>query len=365
MFKIMILSVGSLLGQVILDVLEGRREHLQIVGLNSIANAPSNYRCDQVFLTPETLDSAFLPHFEKLLQTWQPDFILPGRDDDIVFLAQYAEKYPQWQQKTPCGKAALATIFRDKWLSYQWAQERSLPFANSLWYEKTTDAKIYRQFLETVGFPLIAKPRQGFGSNGVLFLQTEAELERLSLTGPVLLQECLGNREHLGFYAQMYHQGMPLFFQIPQFENHSAQILIRPDGSCSQIFCSHNRFVMGKIEQITPSEPPDLMATVSQYATQLSQAGWRGPANIAALPNAKGEWKVHEINLRMTGATSLRLACGFDEIKGLLEAFAAYCLPVLPGPDVLSGVAHMVSRPQWIHPDWICQLTETKQWAKL
>ena len=65
MFKLLILSVGSLLGQVTLDVLDGRRDHLHIVGFNSIANAPSNYRCDEVFLTPETLNPQFLQHFEQ------------------------------------------------------------------------------------------------------------------------------------------------------------------------------------------------------------------------------------------------------------------------------------------------------------
>lgn len=364
MFKLLILSVGSLLGQVTLDILEGRRDDLHLIGFNSIANAPSNYRCDETFLTPETLSPAFLDRFEKLLHELQPDFILPGRDDDIVFLSQYAEQNPQWKNKVPCGKSALATIFRDKWLSYQWAQERGLPFAKSLWYDSTTDLNTYRKFIDHVGFPLIVKPRQGFGSNGVLFIQTEADIERLLQTGPLLLQECLGSIDHLDNAAQVYQQGMPLFFQIPQFENHSAQILIHPEGSCSRIFCAHNRFVLGKIEQLTPSEPPAFMTAVANYATQLSEAGWRGPANIAGLPNTKGEWKVHEINLRMTGATSLRLACGFDEIKGLLEAFVNYKLPAVQGPDHFSGEAHMVHRPQWIHPDWMRTLTQTKYWKK-
>ncbi len=364
MFKLLILSVGSLLGQVTLDVLEGRRSDLHIIGLNSIANAPSNYRCDEVFLTPETLNPAFLDHFERVLDTLQPDFILPGRDDDIVFLAQYAEGHPQWQQKVPCGKPALATVFRDKWLSYQWAREQDLPFAESLWYDSNTPINTYAAFIQRVGFPLIVKPRQGFGSNGVLFVQSEAEVERLKASGALLLQECLGNTEHLDAYTKIYEQGMPLFFQIPQFENHSAQILIDPEGSCSRIFCSHNRFVMGKIEQITPSEPPEFIASVSRYAKALSDSGWRGPANIAALPNAKGEWKVHEINLRMTGATSLRLACGLDEIKRVLEAFTGYSLPAVAIPEAFSGEAHMVSRPQWINPQWTQTLTQAKHWKK-
>lgn len=42
MLKILITSVGSLVGQNILDSLEGRREGVRVIGVNSLAEAASN-----------------------------------------------------------------------------------------------------------------------------------------------------------------------------------------------------------------------------------------------------------------------------------------------------------------------------------
>jgi hypothetical protein len=99
--------------------------------------------------------------------------------------------------------------------------------------------------------------------------------------------------------------------------------------------------------QFTPAAAPELMVTVRAFADALVQAGWRGPANIAAMPDARGRWKVHEINLRMTGATSLRLACGYDEMRQVFQAFSSCELPACAAPSG-AGTAHMVRQPQWV-----------------
>ena len=48
-FKILIISVGSLLGQNILDALEGRRDKVEIIGINTIAENPRVFRCDRLY----------------------------------------------------------------------------------------------------------------------------------------------------------------------------------------------------------------------------------------------------------------------------------------------------------------------------
>lgn len=359
--NVLILSVGSLLGQVMLDVLAERRQHLQLMGTNSVPEAPSNFRCDRVFLTPETTHPDFLARFEAVAEQVQPELILPGRDDDVVFLAQYLQTHPGFKPRAPVGHPDIARVCRDKWLSFQWAQERGLPFAASFWLTPATAPQL-EAFIQQTGFPMIAKPRLGFGSNGVYFIQSREALETLTRSGELLLQECLGDTAHLPAYQHTYALGMPLFFQVPQFQNHSAQLLIQPDGNYEGLFCAHNRFVLGEIVQLTPAAPPELMVTVRAFADALVQAGWRGPANIAAMPDARGRWKVHEINLRMTGATSLRLACGYDEMRQVFQAFSTFELPACAAPSG-PGTAHMVRQPQWVSAQAQQHLKTQQYWA--
>lgn len=49
--KLLLMSVGSLVGQNILDSVENRHEKLYVIGINSVASNPRNFRCDITYLT--------------------------------------------------------------------------------------------------------------------------------------------------------------------------------------------------------------------------------------------------------------------------------------------------------------------------
>ncbi len=89
MVKILITSAGSLVGYNILDVLEGRRQDLQIIGTNSIEADANIYRCDKAYLVPSTRHNKldFSHALSEILDIEQPNLIIPGRDDDISVLA--------------------------------------------------------------------------------------------------------------------------------------------------------------------------------------------------------------------------------------------------------------------------------------
>ena len=72
--------------------------------------------------------------------------------------------------------------------SHEWARANALPFARS-----AIDAPALTALHRDVGLPLVAKPRLGFGSNGVRILMTPAhvnaalnrpDLNTLSTPGP-------------------------------------------------------------------------------------------------------------------------------------------------------------------------------------
>lgn len=318
--NILLLSVGSLLGQGMLDCLEQRRPNCRVIGLNSEAENPCNFWCDRVYLMPPLAEKpAFLERWLYVLERESPDLILPGRDDDVVFLAEFKQANPRYQAAIVAGPPELACMVRDKYLTACWAAEHGLPFARSLLYRPGDHAAL-QALISEVGFPLIAKPRQGWGSQGVCLI-TDAEQWGAFENEEVFLQEYLGPAPDLKAYAQACRRGLPLFFQIPETRQYAAQTLIGPDGQTGPVFCSLSTLIMGRTERFCQQQLPELEQLLLRYCAVLAQAGWQGPVNLQAKPDAKGQWKAFELNLRMSGGTSARLALGFDEMGLLLKRF--------------------------------------------
>ncbi len=321
-FKILILSAGSFLGQNILDTLETRRELFQIIGLTIDIENSCHFRCDQLYLVPKLAEKAqFISRFLTILQQEQPDLILPGRDDDVVFLAEFRAQYPQYQAAIPCGSGALAKIMRDKFSCYLWTLEHKLPFAASFAYENSLDMDKLSAFIDKVGYPLIAKPRQGFGSLGVYIIANERILNNLLNLKDLLFQAFLSPPAELPQYLEKYQLAPPLFSQLPENTQYAAQTFINQQGELEQSFTSVSEMVMGRCQRMQKVKEPGMDDLLQAYAQVLYQQGWQGFVNVQCKPDASGKWQAHEINLRMTGGTSSRLLMGYDELGTLFDCF--------------------------------------------
>ena len=363
-FRILQLSVGSLLGQVLFDLLQNRRAHFDVTGLNSLSESPWNFFCDQVYLSPSLTDlDLFEDFFSEILKQHQPQLILPGRDDDVVFLAHWREKHPQWAQQIPCGTAKLAELLRDKYLAIQWAQKQGLAHAHSFAYREGD-----RQALDMqkIGFPCIAKSRKGDGSRGVYVVADQAALERF-LAWPdlpdLIIQEYLSPPPDIQNYFNELKWATPLFFQIPETQQFAAQTLISPQGNIGEIFCSVSHMYMGRCEYLERLEIPELEDLMRRYSEALAGEGWRGFVNLQAKPDKQGQWKMHELNLRLSGGSSARQLQGYDELAHLFQSFypewALSDLSVPARGPVLRRFQNFV-----LHNEQLQQLSEQKFWSK-
>lgn len=161
--KILITSVGSLVGQNILDALEGRREGVRVIGVNSMAEAASNFRCDVCYMAPvASNEEEYRTRLLEVMEAELPNLVLATRDDDVIALAAIREQHPRHATRIVCGSLEAARTMDDKFLSYQFARRRRLPFADTACGDES-------ELLELVakrGYPLIAKPRRGYGSRG-------------------------------------------------------------------------------------------------------------------------------------------------------------------------------------------------------
>jgi carbamoylphosphate synthase large subunit len=328
MFKIIVTSVGSLVGQNLLDVIDHRSDNIYVIGTTSLALIPL-HRCKRVYLMPytEPLPSAFTQRLLDIINREQPDLLIPSRDRDVTVLAGLAAEYPDLANRIPCGNLGTARILEDKWLSYLFARDHDLPFVRSAIPDsKSAHCDVY-QLVNEVGFPLIAKPRMGYASRQVKLLSNTEQLKASLKDNDLVIQNYIGHVEILeALQNDIMQKGQPLFYSLEQ-PKYSVQTYIFRDGVVGPLCYTLHRMERGFSTRVELIVDKFLNKLGERWAEALSVAGWRGPLNMQCQRSDEGDFFAFELNGRFTGATAARYFLGHDELGYLLHDRLGQKLP--------------------------------------
>lgn len=343
--KLLITSVGSLVGQNILDVLDysgySRRAQVEVIGANSVPDSPSNFRCDRCYLVPDADTVEFSPRFEQILLEEVPDLILCGRDEDTVVLSQLKAARRDLPGVLTCDNPDAATIAFDKHQTALFALKHGLPFAESLVPETAGREASVIEFCERVGYPVVAKPVRGSGSRGVFFLRDEVDARTIARHDGFMFQEYLGEPEELVAYFETLVGVPPLFVQAPVPGHYSCQAVVAPTSDVSSLCVMYNHHEYGHTVWNSRVSDATLDALALTYVEKLIGEGARGPINVQCRRDRRGEWKVQEVNLRNTGSTLSRFLLGWDELFLIVRDFvpcAAFPAVYLSGSEKVNRV---------------------------
>ena len=359
---ILLMSGGCLVGQNVYACLVPHRDSLRLVASNSEAREPTLFDFDAVYLTPQTGDSndAFLRRFEEILGLEDPRLIIPCRDEDVLALAQICERSPSSERgRFLCGNVDTAGAILDKMHSARFCTEHGLPFAATIAMDSPLDQ--LEAFAERHGYPLLAKPREGFASRGVFLILDHEQLVKSTIYRSHLLQEYLGDPAAVFEYASSIAKGVPLFHSLERLK-HSIQLLISPDGAVSEALVTGNKMVFGKSERVTLEDAPDIRALGLRCGRAFAAAGWRGPLNIQCETTPDGRIVIYEFNGRFTGATAARHLLGHDEVGAALRSFAGLTVESPRPPD---GATEVIRLPngRLKDPQRFAQLEQAGFWG--
>lgn len=328
MTRILITSVGSLVGQNVLDTLDDRRAGFHVAGTTS-ASRIAMERCDRVYLVPETAapPPLFQRRFAEVFEREQPDVVLPGRDADVTALAEMAATDPALAARLACGSAASARLFEDKWLSHGFAVEHGLDVAASAIASEPGGRAEVERLAERHGFPLIAKPRLGFASRDVRLIHNRRQLDAALREPGLIFQEYLGDASRIAaFLAGCEATGSPLHYSL-EADKFAVQTLVRRDGQTGTTFCTRHRMHIGRSVDVEIIDDARLHQLGADYASALAASGWRGPLNIQCQLSAQGRYCAYELNGRLTGATAARYFLGYDEVGAIVEDLTGHAVP--------------------------------------
>ena len=344
--SLLITSMGSLVGQNIMELLQGRRHTFHVAGLNTESDNAVIFQSDEIWKCPPSAADAYPDFLIRIIEKLQPDFVLPGRDSDVGILSKIRDQYPEWSDMLPVGTTEAAEIMDDKFQSADFAVRHGLPFARSIDPTELSGEPLAAAIL-ALGFPQIAKPRKGFGSQGVRYLINldQALLLCSHSPGEYVLQELIdppaGLTKHIERYLKELEAGIPAFFQLPDDRQYAGQCMIAPGGEIGPVCCSRSTMVIGRCERSEVIINPEMEGIVRRYAEAISDIGWRGPFNIQGRMSDRGFVAV-EMNGRFSGSTSARGWMGHDEIRELYLAFRG--IDIGPNPDRPTGHEGLVLR---------------------
>lgn len=317
---LLLLSGGGHTGLNVVASLASRRNSVRLVTTSDIPDEPSLFAFDAAYLAPRlAADSAgFERRLLEILDREAPDLVIPCRDEDVEWLAGFAERHGQWAGKLLCGNRETAEIVNDKWLSHEFCMRHGLPFVASL---PTGLERDPATFVQNAGLPLIAKPRRGSDSKGILLLTTQVQVDRAMSRAGCVLQSYLGDPAEVTDYLQQVNDlGVPIFHSFLG-RKRSIQVMIGPNGEIENIFCTLNEMT-GRISRSVSVDPnPESRRIGERCAAAFAQAGLRGPLNIQCQPTESGRLLIHEFNARFTGATASRWHLGVDEVGTAVRLF--------------------------------------------
>lgn len=352
--RLLMMSAGSLVVTSVLECIdEMGRDGFELIGLNTEADVVNNFRMDVCYLSPPAREqAALLALLDELVAQHDPDLIIPGRDDDVVALAHWAQGKPQSRALVGCVE--MAEVIRDKWASYQWAMKKGLPFARS-----AISTSGVQELIADIGFPLVAKPRDGFGSNGVRMLLDDDHVNAVLALGNQVIQEPVSPAPMLT--PEIIKSGMPLWF-APVQRGSACVLCLLGDEGFDFLAAWISNGIRGAAFETTLLDDPPLKALALRYAEAAWTDGWRGLLNFQARPDAAGNYVPIELAGRFMGGTNAVNRLGVPLVAMVLKHFVPAFHSQTPVAPLYGARAIKQVTTHLIYPEQEKSLRETGVW---
>lgn len=276
---VLVTGIGGNVGQgIVRNILELDYD-LRIIGTNTTEFSSGNHLVDTFYQVPFSYEDNFIPIITNIIQKEKVDLVIPATDFETSILAKISDELPA-VIATAGNKSAA--IYLDKYLSSCFHKEHSIPFA-----ETCLPSEYTNQFQ-----PVIAKPRLGRGSRGLI----------LNYDG----REQLSDEEYL---IQKMHTGVEITTAVyVSYITGKFLGLLSMERSLDNGATTYCKVVKKYDERF------------EEIAHQIIQnSDIKGAFNIQSIVTEKEEIFPFEINCRISGTNSIRSHFGFNDVKYTID----------------------------------------------
>ena len=303
MKTILVSGASGVVGYGILRSLRKSGKSLRLVGTTVYDDSVAEGFCDIFEQAPPTRDAGYLEWLSKIISTHQVDLIIPGIEADMFrWIESVGELERGGSVKAMLNEPRLVLLCRDKWTFFETLSHSGLPCVIETTLESDFDALASR-----FGLPFLLKPRIGFGSKGIVQVDSRATfLEHRAQIGTVLMAQPILGTESEEFTTSAFCDGKGGFY---------AHMTLKRKLSSD-----------GFTDRAEVVQVEDIAETVLQLCALFRPIG---PTNFQ-FRRHQGALKLLEINPRVSSATSIRTAFGYNECAMAVEYYLEGKTPQQP-----------------------------------
>ncbi|MDD5342154.1 MAG: ATP-grasp domain-containing protein [Patescibacteria group bacterium] len=302
MKTILVTGTSGIIGYGILRSLKKSGLDLRLIGTTIYDDSVAPAFCDIFELAPPSNDPGYTDWLLRMVKKHHADLIIPGIEIDIYTWVEHISELEKSGAKVMLNNPKLISLCRDKWVFYESLRKMDSPYAI-----ETTLEKDFSVLSKRFGLPLLIKPRQGDGSKGIDRINTEQEFAKYQndIGTKLMVQEIVGNEEE-EFTTSAFCDGRGGYF---------ASNTLRRKLSKAGFTEKAEVFDLGGVDEA--------LGKLCAYFQPI------GPTNFQFRKH-NGVLKLLEVNPRVSSATSIRTAFGYNECKMAIDYFLEGKIPTQP-----------------------------------
>ncbi len=250
--------------------------------------SPACIEADKAFAVPGAENEAFIPRMLEICERERVQLIVPTIDTELITYSEARDLFAELGCHVAVSDPGLVRMARDKLATARFLADADLPSPRTV----AVDEFLSRHM--EMKLPLIAKPRHGSSSRGIMMVHGRDEIMGLDWTEPYILQEYLEGRE---FTISLY------------FDD---------DGGLKAAI-PHERLRVrsGEVEKGVTSDDAQLRDIAWQLGGRLR--GARGAMCFQVRLDPQGRPSIFEINARFGGGYPLVHQAGARFSQWMLE----------------------------------------------
>jgi carbamoyl-phosphate synthase large subunit len=266
-----------------------------IVATNSDFCAIPLYWNDQGAILPDAKDKDYLEKINILCRDVDADFIIPGSENELSVLCRNKSKIEQNGCILLANPPDVVEIGEDK------IETDRFLCNNGIGSPKTFPG-IDFHIADSIGWPLIVKPRRGHGSQNVFIVRSREHLAVIAKQFSLLKEDPI-MQEYIGDASVEY----------------TASALTNMSGEIIGSIATKRALMGGATQMVEVQKYPEICEAAEKTAKAI---GARGPINIQCRLH-KEKVIIFEINPRFSGSAPFRAMAGFNEpdllIRSIIE----------------------------------------------
>lgn len=261
----------------------------RLIGTTIYPDSPAYCFSDIVEIVPPAIHKIYIPYLLDVIKKHNINMIIPGIEADMTVWHNHREKIEKANTVVLLNSRELVSDCMDKWSFFEKLKRNHL----SCCIESSLD-KDYDRFSK----PFIIKPRRGYGSKGVVKISTEQEFDqyRDRIGQDLMMQEFVGSdREE---------------YTVSAFFDKGAQI--------NAAIAMRRKLSSAGFTEIAETVDFDPFIEVIEKLAEIFHP--IGPTNFQ-FRRAGGDWKLLEINPRISSSTSMKAGFGYNECMMAVKYF--------------------------------------------